>query len=64
MLDVSIVNVALPSIERALDAGPTELQLIVAGYTLAFGLSLVPAGRLGDAGVAARCSSRGSWDLR
>ncbi len=50
MLDVSIVNVALPSIERALDAGPTELQLIVAGYTLAFGLALVPAGRLGDAG--------------
>ncbi|MHA7134150.1 MFS transporter [Oerskovia turbata] len=50
MLDVSIVNVALPSIEKALDAGPTELQLIVAGYTLAFGLALVPAGRLGDAG--------------
>jgi len=50
MLDVSIVNVALPSIEVALDAGPTALQLIVAGYTLAFGLALVPAGRLGDAG--------------
>lgn len=50
MLDVSIVNVALPSIDRALDAGPTELQLVVAGYTLAFGLVLVPAGRLGDAG--------------
>ena len=49
MLDVSIVNVALPSIERGLDAGASELQLIVAGYTLAFGLALVPAGRLGDA---------------
>jgi EmrB/QacA subfamily drug resistance transporter len=49
MLDVSIVNVALPSIERSLDAGPSQLQLIVAGYTLAFGLVLVPAGRLGDA---------------
>lgn len=49
-LDVSIVNVALPSIESSLDAGPTELQLVVAGYTLAFGLALVPAGRLGDAG--------------
>jgi MFS family permease len=48
MLDVSIVNVALPSIERSLHAGPTQLQLIVAGYTLAFGLALVPAGRLGD----------------
>ena len=29
-LDVSIVNVALPSIESSLDAGPTELQLVVA----------------------------------
>jgi MFS family permease len=48
MLDVSIVNVALPSMERSLQAGPTQLQLIVAGYTLAFGLALVPAGRLGD----------------
>lgn len=48
-LDVSIVNVALPSIERGLHAGAGQLQLIVAGYTLAFGLALVPAGRLGDA---------------
>jgi MFS family permease len=48
MLDVSIVNVALPSIEHSLAAGPTQLQLIVAGYTLAFGLTLAPAGRLGD----------------
>jgi len=48
MLDISIVNVALPSIEGALHAGPTQLQLIVAGYTLAFGLVLVPFGRLGD----------------
>lgn len=49
MLDISIVNVALPSMQRALDIGPTPLQLIVAGYTLAFGLTLVPFGRLGDA---------------
>jgi MFS family permease len=48
LLDVSIVNVALPSIEASLGAGPSELQWIVAGYTLAFGLSLVPAGRVGD----------------
>ena len=48
MLDVSIVNVAMPSIENALHAGPAALQLIVAGYTLAIGLVLVPAGRLGD----------------
>ncbi|UFU05999.1 MFS transporter [Ruania halotolerans] len=48
LLDVSIVNVALPSIETALSADPAEIQWIVAGYTLAFGLVLVPAGRLGD----------------
>jgi EmrB/QacA subfamily drug resistance transporter len=48
ILDLSKVNVGLPSIEKALGAGPTELQLIVAGYALAFGLALVPAGRLGD----------------
>ena len=49
MLDVSIVNVALPSMQSALAAGPTQLQLVVAGYSLAFGLVLVPFGRLGDA---------------
>jgi len=48
ILDISKVNVALPYLQRVLDAGPTALQLIVAGYTLAFGLALVPAGRYGD----------------
>ncbi len=48
LLDVSIVNVALPSMERSLRASPSDLQWIVAGYTLAFGLSLVPAGKIGD----------------
>jgi EmrB/QacA subfamily drug resistance transporter len=48
LLDVSIVNVALPSIRTGLQASQTELQWIVSGYALAFGLVLVPAGRLGD----------------
>ncbi|MBI5161721.1 MAG: MFS transporter [Micrococcales bacterium] len=48
ILDISKINVGLPSIEKALGAGSTSLQLIVAGYTLAFGLALVPAGRIGD----------------
>lgn len=48
ILDLSKVNVGLPSIEKALGTGPTELQIIVAGYALAFGLALVPGGRLGD----------------
>lgn len=48
-LDVSIVNVAIPSVEQSLAAGPGQLQLIVGGYALALGITLVPAGRLGDA---------------
>ncbi|PPI27766.1 MFS transporter [Rathayibacter sp. AY1B5] len=48
ILDLSKVNVGLPSIERSLGADASQLQLIVAGYALAFGLALVPAGRLGD----------------
>ncbi len=49
LLDVSIVNVALPSIGSGLGAGESALQWVVSGYALAFGLVLVPAGRLGDA---------------
>jgi MFS family permease len=47
-VDVSIVNVALPSFTAGLGASPTDLSWIVAGYTLTFGLALVPGGRLGD----------------
>jgi EmrB/QacA subfamily drug resistance transporter len=49
LLDVSIVNVALPSIATGLHAGEASLQWIVSGYALTFGLLLVPAGRIGDA---------------
>ncbi len=48
MLDVSIVNVALPSLKSGLHASPDDLQWVLSGYALAFGLVLVPAGRLGD----------------
>lgn len=47
-LDISIVNVALPSIRIALDAPPSDLQWVVSGYAFAFGLLLIPAGRFGD----------------
>lgn len=50
ILDLSKVNVALPSIETSLEAGATELQLVVSGYVLVFGIALVPSGRLGDMG--------------
>jgi EmrB/QacA subfamily drug resistance transporter len=49
LLDVSIVNVAVPSIQSALRADPGQLQWVLSGYALTFGLVLVPAGRLGDA---------------
>lgn len=48
LLDVSVTNVALPSIGRATGAGPSELQWVISGYILAFGLVPVIAGRLGD----------------
>lgn len=48
MLYVSIVNVALPSIESSLGTTATDIQWILAGYSLTFGLVLMPAGRLGD----------------
>jgi EmrB/QacA subfamily drug resistance transporter len=48
LLDVSVTNVALPSIARDTGAGPAELQWIVSGYTLAFGLVPVLGGKLGD----------------
>jgi EmrB/QacA subfamily drug resistance transporter len=48
LLDVSVTNVALPSIGSATGASPSELQWVVSGYTLAFGLVPVLAGRLGD----------------
>ncbi|MFC4494211.1 MFS transporter [Streptomyces ovatisporus] len=49
LLDVSIVNVALPSIREGLQTSESELQWVLSGYALSFGLCLVPAGRLGDA---------------
>src|SRR4051812_36322445 len=48
LLDVSIVAVALPSIGRDLHAGPSQLQWVVSGYALAFGMVPIIGGRLGD----------------
>jgi EmrB/QacA subfamily drug resistance transporter len=49
LLDVTIVNVALPSIQTGLGTSAATVQWIVSGYALAFGLMLVTGGRLGDA---------------
>ncbi|BBB00044.1 putative transmembrane efflux protein [Actinacidiphila reveromycinica] len=48
LLDVSIVNVALPSIRSGIGASQGGLQWVLSGYALTFGLVLVPAGRIGD----------------
>lgn len=48
LLDVTIVNVAIPSILRDLQAEYAEIQWIVAGYVLGFAAVLITAGRLGD----------------
>ncbi|TQL52675.1 MFS transporter [Subtercola boreus] len=48
LLDTTIVNVALPTIRQTLDASESTLSWIISGYALAFGLALIPAGRLGD----------------
>ena len=50
LLDVSVTNVALPSIGRSTGSSPSELQWIVTGYVLAFGLMPIIGGRLGDIG--------------
>ena len=49
LLDVTIVNVAVPSIRSGLDTSAGAIQWVVSGYALAFGMTLVAGGRLGDA---------------
>src|SRR6266700_963479 len=48
MIDVTIVNVALPSFRRDLHASATQLEWVVSGYMLAFAAALIIAGNLGD----------------
>lgn len=48
VLDVSIVNVALPAMQRAFHLSPTNLQWIVTAYALTFGGCLLLGGRSAD----------------
>jgi EmrB/QacA subfamily drug resistance transporter len=48
MLDSTVVNVALPSIQEDLDTSVDQLEWVVNGYTLSFAALLVTGGRLGD----------------
>ncbi|HEY0935976.1 MAG TPA: MFS transporter [Trebonia sp.] len=48
VIDVNIVNVAVPSVHATLGASGSGLQLIVAGYTIAYAVLLINGARLGD----------------
>ena len=48
LLDTTIVNVAIPSIQTSLGASYSSIQWIIAGYSLTFALFLITGGRLGD----------------
>ena len=48
LLDATIVNVAVPTVQRNLHASYGAIEWIVSGYALAYGLLLIPGGRLGD----------------
>ena len=57
MLDNTVVNVALPSIQRDLHASLSALEWTVNAYTLTFAVLLVTGGRLGTSSAAGACSS-------
>lgn len=48
LLDISIVNVAIPAIRSNLAATNADIQFVIAGYGLAYALVLITGGRLGD----------------
>ncbi|MFI7067199.1 MFS transporter [Kribbella sp. NPDC050124] len=48
IMDFFITNVALPSIDASLNASASELELVIAGYGVAYAALLVLGGRLGD----------------
>ena len=62
LLDITIVNVALPEIQRDLDASFSDLQWVVDAYALTLAGLLLAAGSLGDRlGRPARCRV---WEAR
>jgi MFS family permease len=48
VLDLTVMNIALPSAQRALHFTTVDRQWVVTAYTLAFGGLLLPGGRLAD----------------
>ena len=60
MLDNTVVNVALPSIQRDLGADLSELEWIVTGYALTFASLMLVGGKVGNSVVTGRPSAR-AW---
>ncbi|MGA9290230.1 MAG: MFS transporter, partial [Anaerobacillus sp.] len=48
LLDVTIVNVALPTIQEEFQTGFSELEWVLNAYTLVFAVALITVARLGD----------------
>jgi MFS family permease len=48
VLDITVMNIALPSAQRALGFTTADRQWVITAYTLAFGSLLLPGGRLAD----------------
>lgn len=48
LMAVSSTNVALPSIQIGISASEADLQWVLSGYALVYGITLVPSGRAGD----------------
>jgi len=48
VMDVTIVNVAMPTLKTDFDASPNKIEWVVAVYVFVFALLLLPCGRLGD----------------
>ena len=48
LIDVTVVNVAIPSMQTNLGADPSQIEWVMAAYVLAYALGLLPFGRLGD----------------
>ena len=48
LMDVTIVNVAIPAMQANLNADASHIEWVIAAYVLAFALGLLPFGRLGD----------------
>ncbi|AZA90719.1 High-copy suppressor of rspA [Chryseobacterium nakagawai] len=48
IMDIFIINVSIPSIQRDIQASNGEMQLIIAAYLIGFASFLITGGRLGD----------------